>query len=87
MYFKAFDDKPPKKYTFKGIWSENKVSIRLDFKLDKNDLPDIYALFDPALDDSNFIKIIDKNTIEFTKSTSTMVIWGLRCVRIFKDGN
>lgn len=77
IHFKAMDDEPPKNYTFKGKWSENGNYIRLNFKLDKEDLPDLYALFDPKLDESKSIKILDKKTVEFKKGTKRIVVWGL----------
>jgi hypothetical protein len=78
IQFKVLDEQPPKKYEFKGKWSENGNTIRLNFKLDKDDLPDLYALFDPRLDESKTIKIIDKKTVEFKKGSKRIVVWGLQ---------
>ena len=82
IHFKVFEDRPPKKYKFKGKWIEKGDNIRLVFKLDKDDLPDLNALFDPALDESKSIRIIDKKTVEFKKSTKRIKIWGLACEKI-----
>lgn len=82
IHFKVFEDRPPKKYKFKGKWTEKGDNIRLVFKLDKDDLPDLNALFDPALDESKSIRIIDKKTVEFKKSAKRIKIWGLACEKI-----
>ena len=70
---------PPEKYTFTGNWNEKADMIRLNFKLNKQDLPDLYALFDPALDETKSIRILDKKTVEFKKSLRKINIWGLSC--------
>jgi hypothetical protein len=82
IHFKVFEEKPPKKYQFTGKWSEKGESIRLIFKLDKDDLPDLKALFDPALDNSKSIRIIDKKTVEFKKTAKKINIWGISCEKI-----
>ena len=79
IYFKVFEDMPPEKYTFTGNWNEKADMIRLNFKLNKQDLPDLYALFDPALDETKSIRILDKKTVEFKKSLRKINIWGLSC--------
>ncbi|MBK6544495.1 MAG: hypothetical protein IPG12_04385 [Saprospiraceae bacterium] len=80
--FKDFDEVPPKTYLFKGHWKEAGESIRLEFKLSKNDIPDINALFDPSLNEHRSVKIIDKKTIEFKKNAKRIHIWGLPCVKL-----
>jgi hypothetical protein len=77
IHFKEFEEKPPKTYVFKGKWIERGDNIRLEFKLDKNDAPDLYALFDPSLDENRTVKIIDKKTIEFKTGAKKIKIWGL----------
>ena len=81
IHFKVFEEQPPKKYTFTGNWTEKGDNIRLVFKLDKDDLPDLKAFFDPALDESKSVKIIDKKTVEFKKTAKRIKIWGLSCDR------
>lgn len=85
IHFKVFEEKPPKRYKFTGKWSERGESIRLVFKLDKDDLPDLNALFDPALDETNSVRIIDKKTVEFKKTAKRIKIWGLSCEQDLKN--
>lgn len=66
-------------YVFKGKWSEHKEHIRLEFKLDKKGLPDIYALFDPNLTEDKSIRILDNRRVEFRKKAQTIYIWGIAC--------
>ncbi len=79
IHFKVFEEQPPKKYVFEGKWNDKGENIRLVFKLDKDDLPDLQALFDPSLDESRSVKIIDKRTVEFKKTAKKIKIWGLSC--------
>lgn len=82
LHFKDLEEKPEKKYVFKGTWSEQKDKIRLQFKLDKNDLPDLYALFDPSLTEFKSIRILDKENVEFKKTDKTIYIWGISCPKV-----
>lgn len=79
LHFKDLDERPAKDYVFKGEWTEQKEKIRLLFKLDKNDLPDLYALFDPNLTEVPSVRILDKRTVEFKKTEKRIYIWGIPC--------
>ncbi|MBK8956639.1 MAG: hypothetical protein IPM34_13950 [Saprospiraceae bacterium] len=79
LHFKDLDEKPEKNYIFKGKWTEIKDKIKLQFKLDKNGLPDLHALFDPSLTEIKSVKIIDKETVEFKKADKNIYIWGIAC--------
>lgn len=79
LHFKDLQEKPEKNYVFKGKWSEQKDKIQLHFKLDKNDLPDLRALFDPNLTEIKSVRILDKANVEFKKTEKTIYIWGISC--------
>lgn len=79
LHFKDLEERPAKTYVFKGKWSASKEKFKLIFKLDKNDLPDIYALFDPTLTDVPSVRILDKRTVEFKSSDKRIYIWGIPC--------
>jgi hypothetical protein len=87
IHFKDLEEKPPKTYQFKGNWKENGDYIKLIFKLDKDDLPDLKALFDPALDESKSVRILDKSTVEFKKNSKKIKIWGLSCLKVYPDAS
>lgn len=77
MQFRDLEE--TKTYIFKGKWSEHKDFIRLEFKLDKKGLPDIFALFDPNLTEDKSIRILDNRRVEFKKKAQTIYIWGIAC--------
>lgn len=85
LHFKDLDEKPEKKYTFKGNWLNRKEMIQMLFKLDRKGLPDINALFDPSLAPTKTIRILDNKTIEFKQSLKSIYIWGLPCIKTDLD--
>ncbi len=82
LYFKELQETKSKTYTFKGKWNDQKESYQLRFKLSSDGKPDVKALFDPSITSSRTVRIIDRSTVEFKKSSKTIYVWGLPCSKI-----
>lgn len=81
LHFRDLEEKPRKNYVFKGHWTDKMDLYQLNFKLDSRGLPDINALFDPALSSVKTVRILNPKMVEFKKSLKVIYIWGLPCIK------